>query len=115
MIFLLPICSYEFIRVTEEDVEKYGLEEANYRLLVNGVSLNQYNAVAIFDLLDAVFKQEADFAPIGQPMTHEAFLRVDISVPVLIEPYGLIVPWPNEESRLLAPIRPFQPMVIMYK
>ena len=39
MIFLLPICSYEFIRVTEEDVEKYGLEEANYRLLVNGVGI----------------------------------------------------------------------------
>ena len=45
-------------------------------------------------------------------MTYETFLRMDISVPIEIEPYGLIVPWPKEESRLLAPIRPFQPMVI---
>ena len=45
-------------------------------------------------------------------MTYETFLRMDISVPMEIEPYGLIVPWPKEESRLLAPIRPFQPMVI---
>ena len=59
-----------------------------------------------------LLSQEADIAPIGQPMTYETFLILDVSVPVLIEAYGLIVPWPDEESRLLAPIRPFQPMVI---
>ena len=37
--------------------------------------------------------------------------QVDISLPVLIDPYRLFVPWPKEESRLLAPIRPFEPVV----
>ena len=36
---------------------------------------------------------------------------VDLSVPSMIEPYGIVVPWPKEESYLLAPIRPFQSMV----
>lgn len=31
-----------------------------------------------------------------------------------MEPYYIVVPWPKEESRLLAPIHPFQPMVITY-
>lgn len=36
---------------------------------------------------------------------------IDISVPIIITPYRLVVPWPKEMSRLLAPILPFQPMV----
>jgi len=39
------------------------------------------------------------------------YSQIDLSVPVMIQPYRLIVPWPDEESRLLAPIRPFQPVV----
>jgi len=26
-------------------------------------------------------------------------------------PFGMMVPWPEEETRLLAPIKPFQPTV----
>ena len=39
---------------------------------------------------------------------------VDLSVPFMMEPYRIIVPWPKEESRLLAIIRPFQPEVDWY-
>ena len=55
--------------------------------------------------------QEVDISAIGVDMLHNVFEKVDISVPVMIEPYKLVVPWPDEESRLLAPIRPFQPLV----
>lgn len=48
----------------------------------------------------------------GVISSHSKFLVVDLSVPLLMEPYYIVVPWPKEESRLLAPIRPFQPMVI---
>jgi hypothetical protein len=31
---------------------------------------------------------------------------------IIVEPFPIIVPWPKEENRLLAPIRPFQPLVL---
>ena len=55
--------------------------------------------------------QEADILAIGLVASPLAYSQVDISVPVMMEPFRLIVPWPEEESRLLAPIRPFQPIV----
>ena len=44
-------------------------------------------------------------------LTHERFLLADPAVVHQIEPFRLVVPWPEEESRLLAPILPFQPTV----
>ena len=55
--------------------------------------------------------QVADVGPIGLVANPDKYKQVDISVPKMIEPYIIIVPWPKEESRLLASIRPFQPMV----
>jgi hypothetical protein len=57
------------------------------------------------------FLKEVDISAIGVDMLHHVFQKIDVSVPVMIEPYRLVVPWPDEESRLLAPIRPFQPLV----
>ena len=37
--------------------------------------------------------------------------KLDISVPFYSAGSALLVPWPDEESRLLAPIYPFQPTV----
>ena len=47
----------------------------------------------------------------GIVATPSAYFLVDLTVQVLMKPYRLIVPWPDEESRLLAPIRPFDPKV----
>ena len=55
-----------------------------------------------------------DVAPIGFVASPLKYQQVDISVPKIIEPFILIVPWPKEESRLLASIRPFQPMVWLW-
>ena len=55
--------------------------------------------------------QDVDITPIGVDMIHDVYQKIDVSFPVLMDPYRLIVPWPDEESRLLAPIRPFQPLV----
>jgi len=38
----------------------------------------------------------------------ECTLRSDCSIPLLLGHSQLMVPWPDEESRSLAPIRPFQ-------
>ena len=46
--------------------------------------------------------------------TPPKYEQIDFSVPKMIEPYVIIVPWPKEESRLLASIRPFQPMVWLW-
>ena len=55
--------------------------------------------------------KEADMAIFGVTASHAKYLVCDLSTPVMMEPYYIVVPWPREESRLLAPIRPFQPEV----
>ena len=55
--------------------------------------------------------KETDIFAIGLVASASAYSQIDITVPVMMEPFRLIVPWPKEESRLLAPIRPFQPIV----
>lgn len=50
-------------------------------------------------------------APFGIIPSPEKYQIIDMSVPVMIEKYHIVVPWPKEQSRLLAPIRPFQPTV----
>ena len=49
--------------------------------------------------------------PFGMVASHARYQIVDLSYPVQLAPMRIVVPWPSEESRLLAPIRPFQPMV----
>jgi len=39
---------------------------------------------------------------------------MDVSIPLYTAGTALMVPWPEEESRLLAPIYPFQPTVTFY-
>ena len=57
--------------------------------------------------------KEMDLGAIGVTMNfkHYSQQNIDISVPIISEPYKLVVPWPKYESRLFAPIRPFQPLV----
>ena len=40
--------------------------------------------------------------------------RVDCSIPLHTSRVSLMVPWPEEESRILAPIRPFQTKVYYF-
>ena len=47
----------------------------------------------------------------GVISSHAKYLTCDLSIPAMMEPNYIVVPWPKEESRLLAPIRPFQPPV----
>ena len=50
----------------------------------------------------------------GVISSHSKYQVVDMTIPFRIELWHLIVPWPKEESRLLATIRPFQLPVIIY-
>ncbi len=50
-------------------------------------------------------------AILGVTASLAKYLACDLSTPVMMEPFYIVVPWPKEESRLLAPIRPFQPEV----
>jgi len=57
-----------------------------------------------------------DYAAIGITMNLFHFQQqVELSIPNYMEPYRLVVPWPEKENRLLAPIRPFQPLVNNHK
>jgi len=59
--------------------------------------------------------QEADIAVTQMLLSWSLFNRLDVSIPLYTAGSALIVPWPEEESRLLAPIHPFQPMVLTPK
>ena len=53
-----------------------------------------------------------DFSVFGLLSSYAKYQVVDMTIPFMIEPWHLIVPWPKEESRLLATVRPFQLPVI---
>jgi hypothetical protein len=57
-------------------------------------------------------KKEVDVTGFGVTSSYAKYQVIDMSVPMMIEPWHIVVPWPKEESRLLAPIRPFQPPVM---
>ena len=55
--------------------------------------------------------QEADIAPCGMIVSPLIYERVDVSIPWLIQPFRIAVPWPDEESQhLIAASRLFQSM-----
>ena len=56
--------------------------------------------------------KEVDVTAFGLTSSYAKYQVIDLSIPMMIEPYSIVVPWPKEESRLLAPIRPFQPPVM---
>ena len=58
--------------------------------------------------LNNFIDKEADITALGLVAVPEIVKLIDASVPVMMNPLRLLVPWPEEESRLLAPIRPFQ-------
>lgn len=56
--------------------------------------------------------QEVEVVTYGIGLNLDHCTRLDCSRSLIASPYGLMVPWPEEESRLLAAIKPFQPIVI---
>lgn len=54
-----------------------------------------------------------DFAPLGLIPSPDRNAQVDFSFPTGMEPFRLVVPYPKEESRLFATVRPFQSSVCM--
>jgi len=61
-------------------------------------------------------RQEADIAPSGVASSIVVYERVDQSIPWLIQPFRMIVPWPEEQNNndLMAAIRPFNSMVSFF-
>lgn len=59
--------------------------------------------------------KETDLGLCGLMSSHSRYEKCDLSTPVMIDRCVLAVPYPKEESRLLAPIHPFQSMVRYHK
>ncbi|XP_046649955.1 ionotropic receptor 93a-like isoform X1 [Daphnia pulicaria] len=58
-------------------------------------------------LIKQIVKQEVDVIPFSFVPTPGLLLQIDCSIPLTVEDYYLLQPWPKEESRLTACIRPF--------
>ena len=56
--------------------------------------------------------QEVDVVTTDAALFLARFHKFDVSIPLYTSGVALLVPWPDEQSRLLAPIHPFQPMVM---
>lgn len=52
-----------------------------------------------------------DVITYGMKENIDACSRMDCSFPLMPLTAGMMVPWPEEKSRLLAPIQPFEPTV----
>lgn len=56
--------------------------------------------------------QEVDFVNFPIVMNYQYSTLMDFTIPVWIQNYVLMQPYPQEESRLIAPIRPFTSLVL---
>jgi len=56
--------------------------------------------------------QEVDMVSTEMVCNPDQFRRMDVSVVFFSAGNALLVPWPEEQSRLLAPIRPFDSTVL---
>ena len=97
------------------DVKRYGVGPAQMNSIINGVrkyirgiTVGSHRMMNLF-LFHHL--KETDLAMSGLMSSHSRYQKCDFSTPTMIESFKLVVPYPKEESRLLAPIRPFQPMV----
>ena len=103
--------SFEYVRVPDEDIIKYGVGPSQLNLIVNDVRYRWKIVFFNLFIFAVYFMQKADVLVMGVIVSHAKFLVSDPSTFILIEPFYLLVPWPKEESRILAPILPFQPPV----
>ena len=104
----------KYVPLKMSDLVKYGVEQAQIEQIKRGVYycvafLNKF--IIEFQSMLLILVQEVDFTPLALSMNYRFYLLADLSVPLMIAPFHMAVPWPETESRLLAPIRPFQSMV----
>ena len=52
--------------------------------------------------------KDVDISSLGYVVTMGRLRFMDFTVPTLIESYALIVPYPQERSLVLGPLKPFQ-------
>ena len=59
--------------------------------------------------------QDADIAPGGVSSSITVYDKCDVSIPWLIQPYRMIVPWPEEQHNndIIAAARPFDSLVFV--
>ena len=99
------------------EIARFGIGEAILKPIVNGVYkrdkqfIKQYLKILLHTFIWFIQRADVTFS---LRLTHERFLMADPAVVHQIEPFRLVVPWPKEQNRLLAPILPFQPTVSVY-
>nr|CAH0101820.1 unnamed protein product [Daphnia galeata] len=79
--------TYEMVRVTENRLEPLG------------------NARGLFNYL---WDKKCDLLLIGVGLTYERFKVVDVTIPVVFEPYRFLIPVQGDASNVDAVIKPFQ-------
>ena len=83
--------SYEYVHVSVAEVKKIGLIPPQINLLTEGVML--LHCTLIYELMMSIVMKfkKADIAPNGFGMAWSKYQVVDLSVPIMIEPYRIVV------------------------
>lgn len=102
-----------YVHVNRTEVEHSGMSTTIFRMLVDNVMmplsylfvfncfyLNRIGILKEIDLTSFPFERKTFYSE-----------KVDLLLPFWVVDYILMQPWPEEESRLLIPIRPFTPTV----
>lgn len=92
-----------------EDVALMGVKEAAVNLLLRNVFIIIYIS---YDNIQMSYDKVVDMVSTEMVCNPDQFRRMDLSVVFYSSGTALLVPWPGEQSRLLAPIRPFDSTVL---
>jgi hypothetical protein len=95
-----------YVPVNDSDVIQHGIIPALIKQITKQVRI----FVFLLFLMQAkrfTFFQEVDMIPFAFVITPKLMLLMDFTIPLTVEDYHLLQPYPKEESHLTACLRPF--------
>jgi hypothetical protein len=95
-----------YVPVNDSDVIQHGIIPALIKQITKQVRI----FVFLLFLMQAkrfTFFQEVDMIPFAFVITPTLMLLMDFTIPLTVEDYHLLQPYPKEESHLTACLRPF--------
>jgi len=104
------VISYSFVRPRGDEVRKVGRKEASFNLLLRKVPFFHYSFIVegCINIINIFMVKEVNMTAVFVYLSLLECSRADCTIPLLTAKNKLMVPWPDEESRIIAPLKPFQ-------
>ena len=89
-------------------MRKIGRKEASFNLLLRKVPFFHYRFIVEGYIINIFMVKEVNMTAVFVYLSLFECSRADCTIPLLTAKNKLMVPWPDEESRIIAPLKPFQ-------